>query len=473
MLLFQIANDLFTSVMETKRVFNEILWHGPSIDLYHHPAKFAAIFKKFGPQIETIRILCNIDANDITKLLRVMPNLTDLQFRGCYSNLPDCLPNIAEEDSSPYGEKLRRLEISSQYVASFQSISCPVLEELRLSSCCEIDRFEDMFSFIRHCSQLKIISAQFPMNSRLNGFSIDHLQLDCLKLCVEGMPEEFLCDIISSQKKLKSLTIFSTNITDKSLRLIVNHPQLEELDVQLDGDLPISEKLIAQLSRMRSLKIRGMTGENEKLITEIKSDRLEKLSLPYLWNVQAIPPLSFAENLPNLKILKLNQANIKEEISLLNFAVTLKNLETLVLNLEELDTRMQLLQATNPNVRELKIKSLRLENSRIIKALVRLFPNVEKVSISNLIEFNHKCGHFSTLMNRIFKFPQLKEFRADNEFLTDHKVIEIIKKRGQSLRKISADQSCTMKSCDDILDAYEGQYAIIKYSKCVITMERI
>lgn len=225
---------------------------------------------------------------------------------------------------------------------------------------------------------------------------------------------------------------------------------------------------------MRCLKTAKESEEVQKIITKIKSVCLEKFLLPLSWMLDDIP-LSFAENLPNLKRLELFFDTSDNKTSLLNFALHLNNLETLCL---EFGFYIVLFKPqnfpTNTNVRELIITKLGKENYDVIKILAQLFPSCEhrknSVALALGVPVSALPDKPGALMNIILEFSRLKEFHVNSEFLKHHEVVEIIKEHGKGLKKISAIDY----DGEDLSD-YEDHYAIVdnKISKRIVTMEQI
>lgn len=136
-----------------KRAFNQINWFKPrdSFNAKFDPIKLVAIFEKFGRWIEKFSTYI-IDKNDVSKLLRLMPNLVELDLGDCTSSSTQYLKSI-EENSSPIKlEKLKKLTIDSAFSAVLVNFSSPELNEFQAGPCSR-----GLFNFISRHSKLKTL----------------------------------------------------------------------------------------------------------------------------------------------------------------------------------------------------------------------------------------------------------------------------------------------------------------------------
>lgn len=350
--------------METNRVFNEILWNGSP---WVHRKKTRKIFRTFGKQIEKFTIISNQHSIgcDILKLLKFTPSLVELYFDSF--GTPGTIKRSLKAVKLCNMKKLLLVDPSTEFISK---INFPSLQKLDLRWCHQAEAF----NFIRRHSQLKNINLEFgELEVDWNGFTVDHLKLEYLKLSNRFISEEIVCSFIQNQNELKSLSLPMTTIADRSLRVLVQVPHLENFGAILGKDEPISEELIIQLSKMQSLTIGTQSEEVLKSLAKIESYRLEKLSI--ISSTLTSVPLS-ADNLPNLKFLSLISLRVNK--STLNVISNLKKLETLKILCSQLCPDAHETVQVNTNVRELIIKCAEADKYVLMNILTRVFPNVEK-----------------------------------------------------------------------------------------------
>jgi hypothetical protein len=312
---------------------------------------------------------------------------------------------------------------------------------------------------------LKDVNISQPDKPAWDEFSVEHLKLTSLELnfkCL-SMPQELVCSIVRHQKDMKSLLLplRIVCINDESLSAIVSHTMMEKLVICFN-DEPISRDIISKLPNMQKLKTLNIKTTNVELIqalSKFEFPKLEELSLDVTRSsgvnseVSTDVLQSFGENLPNLKKLTTHGVDAK---AILAIASLIKKLQVLKFSSFGSSLKGLATPCVNLAVRELAINSFSKALNDVIMILVEMLPNIEKLSLPCLSAVDVK------LMNNIMKLQKLKELESSEEFLADEDVIQIIKVRGASLKKIVVDEISDIYKAMMTDDVYHENFPIMK-----------
>jgi hypothetical protein len=342
-----------------------------------------------------VSLTCHhVDEMDQTLISRIesMANLKSLSFR-----------NISEFDLIQFSKirssSLTKLHLGTRKLSGkllFQiSKQFPNLTHLSLDNLSQIELYS--FEQLHHLSQLQSLTLS------LNGATIS----------------QFDAQSIAAASNLKSLSL--RNIKDSGALLLIQSMQgsqlLEKLSLQASNKL--SAQTLLAISKLKRLEVLDLAG------TKIQLESLVSL-----------------KGHPTIRILNLNNTNIRPNAETLSVLSTLDSLSHLFLNRksswEDLD-----LNQTFRSVRKISI-NLGVLNETKAKALSKLFPNVQTLSLKIRLEspesgeaipaFRHFTGllklhliiegipHRQSLLE-VAKLPQLKSLHIDESEEVDQEIL--------------------------------------------------
>lgn len=399
-----------------------------------------SVIKHFSESIKQLRIETKyLEMTDFLKILSLVPNVEHLTFKSFNTQRygvgpPSKRPRImSRELNLTHLKSLQMSACQDEFLLVFRRLPEGVLTELDFDNM-NLGRLDVIFNRQRN---IKKLTMQGMLDVYIRPYTIlippsadtfDNLKLETLKWR-HNLYGSIVDTIVAKQTNLKELSLMD-NRTDEALMDTVtdNLTQLEVLSVNVTQTPVSALKNIKKLKNLKELTLWGsdkcpMTVFEE--FSKLDNSRIHTLDLRYIVNMPVELVEALAKSVPNLKVARFccdgTFAFFNAIMRNFNFVEVLQ-FDPYYMYFDYLrptNQHIALLQdgCFNENLTELIIKYTWPYNKRLLKKLVRDYPNLKRLVIQSRDELS--SSRFRLILRSFKKLESLTVLSGALKFTTE------------------------------------------------------
>ncbi|CRL07527.1 CLUMA_CG020492, isoform A [Clunio marinus] len=483
--------NMYSSIINTSRMFTDLTI---SVDVVPNIDPILNILVKFGERIEKFtftgryvpgKIKSTVLESQLAEMLNCIPNVEELTFEFIC-----VIRDMHWSDELPL-YKLKKLTMESDWRSDcdfpiiFNQLPKDVVTEMSIRFNLYNENFKQ---FINQQTQITKLIMKRELHSDLSVLNLPNLKH--FTYWHIGFNENFP-EMIRQHPKLRSLDLcdgLSTNMNNEIFEAICELDYLESLKTVINEELSVDVfKSLANVIHLRELHlIIDMQQDIQRIfnfqnfqeddvdddgiqflnivleLSMMKFLQIETLSITGSENFTVIIPqeivFQFIQNFQNLKHLRFEHGSINIIGTVLKYFIKLETFDFCVIRSEEEQDLMDE-DLSHENLKEFKVSSYDIYNTRSILYAISACPSLELIEISKECDISNE-----DLQQIVDDHPKLKYLTLDvYKFSFENETAEVIQSAARRLQRISLSGLSRFLSFETIKECFKEEFPCIKH----------